>query len=222
MRIFSFLMILSFPVILIGHKKEAHEFWWQNNISNNMPAFNDWLGDVNANSRRLVRQHVQKKGYRSLLDVGCGLCTEFYGYQIDDIPIDYSGVDVTPDLVKCARENDLSVCEGTVEQLPNDDSSVDIVYARHLLEHLAYYDKALDELIRVASQEVIVVFFLQPFKNKTDYVCCEEVDGALLYHNWYNQNKLEKYILKHEKVAYIDWQPVNDQEVILHIYLQGE
>jgi len=102
MHIFFFLMILSFSFTLIGQKKEAHELWWQNSVSDKLPTFKSWLGDVNAYSRKVVRDHVENRGYRSILDVGCGLCTEFYGYQIDDIPIDYSGVDVTPDLVQRA------------------------------------------------------------------------------------------------------------------------
>ncbi len=222
MHILYFFMILSVTAFLDCQKKEAHELWWQKTISDEIPAFNHWLGDVNAYSRKVVRDHVRERAYCSLLDVGCGLCTEFYGYQMDDIPIEYTGIDVTPHLVKRALKSGICVCEGTVEQLPNDDSSVDIAFARHLLEHLAYYDKALDELIRVASQEVLVVFFLRPFKSKPDYICCEHVNGTLLYHNWYNQDALEKYILGHKKVAHIDWQSVNDQEIILHIYLQRE
>ncbi len=128
-------------------------------------------------------------------------------------------MDITPKLVDSAQAQGINVQCGSIEQIPMYDASVDVCYARHILEHLDYYHNALPELVRVAKKEVVIVFFIKP-GNKPDTIDCSDCNGFLLYHNYYNQEKLENYITSLNSVDTIQWEDVLLDETILHIYLK--
>ena len=198
---------------------KPHEQWWEKNVDAQLGTFAQWLGDINADSRVKMRKYISSKGYKSILDIPCGLCTEFYGYERDGIAIDYYGVDITPKLVSRAKSLVLNVIRGSIEEIPFEDSSIDVCYARHILEHLDYYEKAVNDLIRVASKEVIVIFFIKPPIDKFDDIRPGMIDGALLYHNVYNRSKIEQFLNSNIKVIRTEWQDLNPNEVALHIYV---
>ena len=87
------------------------------------------------------------------------------------------------------------------------DSSYECVYCREVLEHLSYYEKSVSEFIRIASKEVIIVFFIPP-NEQDDQINYWEAED--LYHNVYSKKKLEKYILANPKVEALFWSDVND------------
>lgn len=200
---------------------KPHEQWWEMNLENRMNEFAQWLGGENADSRVKMRQYVKQRGYKTFLDIPCGLCTEYFGYKKDNIEIDYYGVDITQKLVERGCGLGLNVIRGSIEEIPCYDLSIDVCYARHILEHLDYYKKAITELIRVAAKEVIVIFFIKP-NDEPDKINSSMDSGALLYHNRYNKQKLSLYVMFHEKVENIQWEDINGQEVALHIYLKNQ
>lgn len=202
------------------NRAKLHEEWWQFTLGNTVTydLFADWLGDYRALSRQRVYQHVKEKGYSSLLDVPCGLCIDFKGLKQAHVPVDYYGVDITQKLVDRAQKRKLKVWQGSIENLPCEAAQFDMSYARHILEHLDYYEKAISELIRVARKEVLIVFFMKP-SEKPDFIDLGYLDGHAVYHNLYNKEKLEKYVLNHTKVTHIEWEEVSDNENILHVYL---
>ncbi len=180
--------------------------------------FAKWLGDKDAQSRVVVRNYVKQKGYRSLLDIPSGLSIDYHSLKQDNTNIQYFGIDITDSLVKKARDKGINVQQGSIEKIPMEDASVDICYARHILEHLSYYEKALKELVRVAKKEVLVVFFIKPTK-KDDVIDLAWVSFNQCYHNYYNQKRLEDYVTSLEGVDHFTWENVNKDENILHIYL---
>lgn len=202
---------------------KEHQQWWEHNFEARGNDFARWLGDVNADSRLGMRRHVKKMGYESLLDVPSGLCVDYYGLKSENLASIYQGLDITPKLVARALELGIHVKQGSIENIPWNDSSFDIVYARHILEHLDYYTVALKELIRVAKKEALIVFFIKP-TDQPDKINSAK-DGStqfdLLYHNHYNKAALERYISGFAKVNSLAWEHVNDQEVILHIYMKN-
>ena len=143
---------------------QRHEQWWQKNcvVEKKLEEFSSWLGDLNADSRVKMRNYIKNKGYKSVLDIPSGLCIDFYGFKKDKTNINYHGIDITPYLVKRAKKLGISVSQGTIENIQLDDSSFDVAYARHILEHLNHYQKAINELVRVAEKEVIIIFFIKP------------------------------------------------------------
>jgi ubiquinone/menaquinone biosynthesis C-methylase UbiE len=212
-------LVISCSALVRNVSLQPHEKWWQTHVAEKLNHFADWLGDVDAISRKTVRAYVHEKKYTSVLDAACGLCTEFFGYKKDAIAIDYKGIDITPFLVDRARSLGIDVKHASIENIPYPDASFDVCYGRHILEHLEYYHKALNELIRVADKEVIIIFFLKPLDSLPDKICVEPVDGILLHHNWYNKQRLEQFVMANAKVKYMQWQHVDAQEVILHIYI---
>lgn len=198
---------------------KPHEAWWEKHVETMMPTFASWLGDYSSISRVKVREHIRAKNYKSILDIPCGLCTDFFGFQRDSMDVQYFGIDITPKLIKLAQEKNIPVRQGSIEDIPCLNSSFDVCYSRHILEHIPYYEKAIQELIRVAKFEVLIVFFIKPTDEPDKIVFDSDLDW-LIYHNYYNRQKLEEYVLKNPRTKSIEWQDANDKEVLFHIYLK--
>ena len=86
-----------------------------------------------------VRASAELGRYR-VLDVGCGI-RPYYPYFEPDAS-EYVGVDV---------ENPAADLEGSVEALPVDDASFDVVLCTQVLEHVGDQDLAVRELHRVTA-----------------------------------------------------------------------
>jgi ubiquinone/menaquinone biosynthesis C-methylase UbiE len=211
------LAMFLFSSALDAYKK--HEIWWEENLDKevSLEVFQNWLGDVDSPSRLEMRRHVLRMGYESIVDIPCGLCIDYSGFKKDGISIDYLGIDITPKLVGIAQKKNINAIQGSIENIPKSDSSFDMAYARHILEHLDDYRLALFELIRVAKKEVFITFFIQPKEgeNNIDLALCNH---QYLYHNTYNKREIESCLESHEKVKRYEWQDLG-KEVILHIYL---
>jgi ubiquinone/menaquinone biosynthesis C-methylase UbiE len=151
------------------------------------------------------------KKYRSVLDCACGTCLDYFEYKKEGIPIKYKGVDLCIGLVEEAKSLGIDCDLGDIEDLPYEDESFDVVTARHILEHLDYYEKAISEMCRVARYEVLIVFFLAPQEFEV-----LEKDGNLnneVNVNKYAKDKLEKYAMQFGK---IEWIPAGS-EIVLRI-----
>lgn len=204
---------------------KAHETWWENFLTHKkaVDVFNFWLGDENAISRVTMRKYIREKGYKSMLDIPCGLCTELIALRKDRSDIEYLGIDITPRLVERNKSLGFNVTQGSIEQIPLPDNAVELCYARHILEHLSYYEKAIKELIRVASKEALIVFFFKPESGKENTTPKENMHGmigSILYENEYDKDKIERFVLSQSKVRYFEWEELpNTRDVVLHIYV---
>ena len=107
--------------------------------------------------------HIRQKGYTSVLDLGCGLCIDYMGYVKNGVAIKYQGLEVSQLLVDRAQGMGFPVKQGSIENIPFADSTFDVCYARHILEHLEHYKLAISEMVRVARREVLIVFFIRPW-----------------------------------------------------------
>lgn len=211
---------------------KKHEDWWERKLpaSDQMDigamgkTFRGWLRGVNAESRIVFRDMLQRYKYTSMLDCAAGLCDEYYGIKTNNINIKYSALDITPKLVEYNSSKGIDIKESSIENILYPDDSFELCYGRHILEHLDYYEKALSEMIRVASKAVIVTFFRYPVAEETmDYLEEEQ-----LYQNIYSQPKMDRFILANKKAASLAWiQPAglkhgrwDNGEVILHIELR--
>ena len=196
--------------------------WWDKNVDARMHEFEEWIGDPSSTSKVLVRKHVAGKQYKSIIDCGCGLCSEYYGYKNENIQIQYIGLDSCEKLVEKSIENGIDVKFGSIEEIPLSDNDVEVAFARHVLEHIFGYEKALSEMIRVASKEVIVVFFIPPIDQipaASDYFKFDVVEE--IWHNQYQKARLEQFVLNNPKVASISWEEMPEtKESVLHIEIK--
>lgn len=195
---------------------KRYQRWWHYELPHVIERCKTWFGNENAASRVQARNYVVSKKYQSILDVACALGTDFFGYKNNKIVISYQGIEIAPFLVERAQKLGINVTWGTIENIAREDSAFDVTYARHVLEHLEYYELAINELIRVAKREALIVFFIAPH-DEPDVIDPIPANGHILYHNRYNKQKLEAYILSNPKVDHIEWEPSGDREMILHI-----
>jgi ubiquinone/menaquinone biosynthesis C-methylase UbiE len=196
--------------------------WWEFCLGNTVSytTFEGWLGGLNAPSRRAMRNHVKEAGYTSILDVPCGLCIDYMGLKNDKMNIAYYGADFTQKLIERAQKLGLAVRKADIEELPYSNNQFDVAYARHILEHLSSYKKAVAELIRVARYEVLIVFFIKPSDIENDVINCATLSDHKIYHNTYNKKNFEAYVLACPKVKSVSWENIGEQEQIAHIYLK--
>lgn len=127
---------------------------WSNLVN---PLVQDW--EANAHQRRtyytILRQQYPK--YVTLLDVGCGI--GFDCPRLREMGFDYTGIDLTPEMLTRARERnpDARFEQGDVtKRLPFPDESFDLVVSHDVLIHIDDFTAALDELWRVARKAVIL------------------------------------------------------------------
>lgn len=179
--------------------------WWDKNYKRS--DFRGWIAQDSNSTRKRLAELV--KPYGSVLDCACGTCMDYFEYKSQGIPIKYKGVDFCEGLVEEAKEKGIDCVHGSIEELPFKDKSFDIVTARHILEHLDYYEKAISEMCRVAKKEVIVIFFL-PLREK-DML---QKDKALNYEvnvNEYGKKKLEDYA---SKFGSLEWIPMGSETIL--------
>lgn len=194
--------------------------WWNNNVENRFSDFEGWIGDHEQPTKLFCRKYVAAMGYKSIVDCGCGLATEYFGYQNDKYNIDYTGLDSCIYLIDRNRQLGIRMIEAELEiDLPLEDNAYECVYGRGVIEHLSYYEKTINEFIRTAEKEVLIGWFIKPDddEDKIDYWVEED-----LYHNKYNKLKLETFILSNPKVENIFWDDVNEKENVLHIILKDK
>lgn len=219
----------SFFLLLLHHTSDTFTLdtltrqWWDHCLGNTVSysTFASWLGDVNSPSRIAVREQVASRGYATLLDLPCGLCIDYLGFLQNNIKISYLGMDFSEKLTRRAQEQKIPALYGSIESIPLASSSIDIVYCRHILEHLPSYEKALAETIRVAKKEVLIVFFIKPTASLVDLIDYAVLDGHGIYHNRYSKEKFEAAVYAQEKVSELVWQEISTQECIAHIYLKS-
>jgi hypothetical protein len=192
--------------------------WWNKNVKDQMPVFKSWLGDYNEPIKLYCRKYVASQNYNSIIDCGCGVATEYFGYKQDPYPLEYTGLDSCNHLVELNRAQGITMIEAELEQdLPIKDNSYECVFCRAVLEHLSYYEKAISEFIRIGQREILIGWFIKP-DDKEDLIDYWSEED--LYHNKYNLSKLEKFLLDNPKVDKVFWHDIDMKETVLHIVLK--
>jgi len=125
-----------------------------------------------------IKKYVED-GIR-FLDYGCGSATTLEALKKDgwiiikgsygvDMPvfghgnkIEYKGVDIIPKNIEWCKENypegDWEVNK-SIHKIDQPDKSFDVVYSRHVVDHMRSFEDAMDEHKRVADKLVIVVLW---------------------------------------------------------------
>lgn len=196
--------------------------WWDSfSAAGGLADLETWLGGIDAPSRVRIRERIAECRYESVVDVGAGLGLDYVGLQNVSFPVHYQGVEPSEAMREAAKRaaeaysmDDPPIVEGSIEEIPFGDSEFDLVYARHILEHLPRIDQALAELIRVARLEVIVVFFMRPGAETR---LTRERDG--LWQNWHSKADVEAAVTSQPKYEVHFWESL-DSEVLLHVYLK--
>lgn len=126
------------------------------------------------------------------------------------------GVDSSWVLYSHTSAQGVPVLHAPVEEVPLPDSSIEVAFSRHVLEHLPTFREALGEMIRVGNKEVINIFFIEP-TDEPEKIDFYEPDQ--LFHNRYNKKDVEDFCRANPKVKDLRWERVNDKEVVLFLDL---
>jgi len=134
-------------------------------------------------SRKYILSFINAEGVKSILEMGVGTGIFLDNLADRSIEIEYTGVDASEKFIgrtlkKHPKANIIK--HDFDEVLPFGDGQFQVVYARHVLEHVKSY-KILREMARVAREDVIVVLF-RPLANE-ESVNLKEHKGT--YYNSY-------------------------------------
>lgn len=194
--------------------------WWDLNATE--ADMLRMVGDHTTRSKVASRQYIQQQRYASILDCGAGLCSEYTGYKLDRYSIRYQAIDSCDKFVQRGQALGINIVQGSVEAIPKPDQSVDVVYLRHVLEHLPGYEQAISEAIRVARQEVLIVFFLVPTKSPATihnkHSAFPNSIGPMIHHNRYNLQELVQFITAQPDVTGLS-QETDPEESLWHIHV---
>lgn len=197
--------------------------WWDAFAeAGGLPDLETWLGGVDAASRVRIRERIAECHYETVLDCGAGLGIDWIGIDSNLAhEVSYTGIEPSIAMIDAAasmaREygrNRPPIFEGKIEEMPFGQDDFDLVYARHILEHLPRIDQAISEMIRVAKLEVIIVFFMRPGKETH---LTRERDG--LWQNWWSKTDIESEFVKNPRTEVFFWETLGT-ECLFHAYLK--
>lgn len=124
--------------------------------------------------RRYYLDLIEQYKPKNFLDAGCGLGTTYRVFLKTRLnrTIKYTGIDITEQFIRRCKKQfpNADFRKGTINNMPFEDNSYDMVACRAVLEHLKSPYKAIAEMARVAKDVVVITWFKQPrIKEKLHY-----------------------------------------------------
>lgn len=183
------------------NNNKSHLEWWNKNLNkdNIYNQFSSWLEQSDSDSRKTLYEFIKNNNISSCLEFGPGIFIDYNSFFKNE-KIDYHSVEITNKIIDLANKNNISCEYGSIEGTNLPENSYELVYTRHVFEHLDYYDDALKEMLRLASKYVVVIFWLisQGDEDNIEYVEIED-----LYHNSYSKEKISQKLK--EKNLDFEW-----------------
>lgn len=192
--------------------QEFKQTWWDKNLPTQFEVFQSWIGDSSSRSKKLLREYVIDIKCKSLVDLGCGTATEFFAYRNEYPELTYLGVDSSEFLYKRNVDLGVPMVMASVESTGLPDSSYEVAFSRHVIEHQPSFEPILNEMIRVGSKKAIHIFFIPP-KDNIEVINHDPKEN--LYHNQFDKLKIEKFIESNSKVKEFSWIGLQTESVLI-------
>lgn len=192
--------------------RQANINFWQDNVD--IDLLLHWTGDRESLSRNKVVNYIMENKLQNVLECGAGMCVEYNLLRIAGYQGKYTAIDVTKKFVEAARVSGVNIRRGNINRIHHEDNSFDLVFCRHVLEHLYHFKMGLKEMIRVSSDKVIVVFFMPIVVTHISQ------DYKGLYTNSYSQIDLETWMREQPKIDTFCFEPLQTGETMLYINLK--
>jgi ubiquinone/menaquinone biosynthesis C-methylase UbiE len=193
---------------------EWKQTWWDKNLDKRYAEFESWVGPKSSVSKVFFRNYIKDKGYKHLVDLGCGNATEYFGYKEDYPELQYTGVDSSLILYNRNVALGISMIYAPADNVGVEDNFFEVGFSRHVLEHQPDFKPVLNELIRISEKEAIHVFFIIP-KDIPEHIGFDSTEN--LYHNRYNKQDIELFLKEHPKVKNFRWIPITTSENAISI-----
>ena len=162
--------------------------WWDNNW-HRLTDITHWLETSDPSSRQYIYDLVKERAFKTILEAGPGLFND--AKKLKKIA-DYEAIDQTDQVVALGKKKRIRTIKASIEEMPYKDGSFELVYARHVVEHLPGYEKAIKEMIRVAEKCVVLVFFILDESGD----CSVKAQHDSLYQNTYSQKEINAFLDK--------------------------
>lgn len=136
----------------------------------------------------------------SLLEVGCGPC-DLYGYLSQEIEINYSGCDLTDEMLKEAskRYPSINLFECNVEEMMNvDNQAYDWIVCSDVVIHIAKPIEAIQNLWRCTKGALLLVLRDSTYPEHIIDISKSyqtSIEGNRYYYNILNKDKLLEFIM---------------------------
>jgi ubiquinone/menaquinone biosynthesis C-methylase UbiE len=161
-------------------------------------------GPAHPSQLYAIRKYVTPD--MTFLDYGAGSATTFEAMRTAGIKVSrYMGLDIIPKFTVWCKENypdgEWKV-NPTIHKIDEPDASWDVVYSRHVVDHMESFEKAMDEMKRVAKKLVIAVFWV-PMSASDEHDIKNIIDQRGLpteklypneYTNSYSRKKVMEYL----------------------------
>jgi ubiquinone/menaquinone biosynthesis C-methylase UbiE len=196
---------------------EFKQTWWDDNLTDRYDEFSSWIGDSNSRSKVFFRNYIKSKKYTSLVDVGCGNATEFFAYQKEYPELKYTGLDSSKLLNERNCKLGVPMILASAENTKLASNFAEVAFSRHVLEHQPKFQPVLNEIIRIASNIAIHIFFIPPSDN-SEHIGYDSSQN--LYHNRYNKKDIEEHIISNHKVKSYEWINIENIELALIIHIK--
>lgn len=194
---------------------EFKQTWWDQNLPTRFNEFQSWVGASNEPSKVYFRNFVKEKGYKTLVDLGCGNATEYFAYKQEIPDLLYIGVDSSQYLYDLNTSKGVTMIKSDITRTPLNDSAFDIAFSRHVLEHQPNFRPALKEIIRLGKKVSVHVFFIPPKEGNEIINYSKEQN---LYHNQYSKSEIEDFVKSFKDVEKFEWVQITANEVGLIMY----
>jgi ubiquinone/menaquinone biosynthesis C-methylase UbiE len=132
----------------------------------------------------------------TLLDYGAGSATTYEAIITAGTPkVVYKGVDIIPKNVDFCKqtypEGNFELYE--TEEIEEPNQSFDVVFSRHVVDHMRSFEMGLNEHCRVAKKLVIIVLWV-PVSNQEEHQIKPIIDNGKTYSdeftNCYSKKKI--------------------------------
>lgn len=169
--------------------------WWEKNLDDGYRwnEFSSWLKLSDKSSRQFVYNFIENNiNISDVLEIGPGSFIDYDTYFAHKKNISYSCVDITTKIIEIGLSKNINSKLGNIKDIPYQKKYFDLVYTRHVLEHIDYYTDAIKELIRVSDKYIICTFFFLDKLSKNDTIFIDS--NTKLYHNRYSKFKLNSFL----------------------------
>ena len=197
----------------MSDNEHFEQTWWDENLATRFEEFSSWVGSSSALSKVFFRLYIMNKGYKYLIDLGCGAASEYEAYKTEYLELKYLGVDSSQFLYKRNTGMGIPMILSEAHSVPLEDNEAEVVFSRHVLEHQPTFEPVLKEMIRLASKEAIHVFFLIPGHGEI----INYDPHQNLFHNVYDREEIEEFLKAHEDVESFSWISLSSNEEALSI-----
>ena len=186
---------------IISSKSVNPEELWFNTPDTHTLCRGGNNGPAHPSQLYAIEKYVTESGL-TFLDYGSGSGTTYealgHAQPVGKAGMWYTGTDIIPKNIEwCKKQWPESrwIVNSSLHKIDQPDKSWDVVYSRHVVDHMQSFEDALDEHCRVAKKLVIIVLW-QPFSESDEHQIKNIIDQGKVYEDEYTNSYSRKLVME--------------------------